>query len=236
MANRNPPLKIELTEDYTKVEYELNGLKTERIGDLSSLLDIFKSVDTSIVLPILPIGTRRFVKKGPTVNVITYHEEAIIENFQYYEDKIKIPAPKTLMLNQATELGDGKYRLVHTTFFPIKATYLNSDDIELFYWPFPNQEGIFKGTVCWGSDPNIAILRKSCDLFNLGSCYHIYFNAKANDDYKWNFDSPELSMPSYIRGQEKFPYERLKHTGKTMKDLMKMITTDTAPINRRNGF
>lgn len=222
-ASKKNPLKFEITEDYARVEYIENGVKTERVGDVTALLDVFKSMTTSYVSPILPMNCRRFIKNGNNVYVFMYYEEGIIKDFGYHNERVKIPFPKTIVMCHLTELGENKYRFVDSTFFPVKETYLNSDDIKLYFWPFPNQSTEFKGRTCWGNEPAIVSLRRNCELFNMSSIFHIYFQANANDDYGWRFRQVEHRMPDYIRDQEVFPYEKLNDTGQTMKSLMQLL-------------
>ncbi len=224
-GSKKKSIRLEIAEDWVKIEYENEGVKTERIGDINTLTDVFKSIETSIILPILPNNCRRLIKKGNQLFVFSYYEEGIIKDFKYFEEVLDIPVPKTIILNVVQDLGAEKYRLLDTTFFPIKDTYLNNDNIQLYYWPFPNQSPEFKGRVCWGNDPNIVSFRRSCDLFNLSSIYHLFFAAKGNDDYGWAFGTKEHKMPDYLRGAKEFPYHKLKETGHTMKSLINLLTT-----------
>lgn len=220
---KNKPISIELTEDFAKVVFDNNGLKSERICDLASLINILSSIDNIIALPILPFNCRRYIKKGSTVFLFLYYEEGVIQDFQYHKQKYKIPTPKTLVMLSLNDLGTGKYQLIATTFYALKDTYLNSDEISLYYWPFPNQSPSIRGTVCWGTDPSISQFKNSCDLFNMGSIYRIYFSANANDDYGWTFEHLETKMPDYIQNKDVFPYEKLRPVNKTIKDTIKDI-------------
>ncbi len=229
--SKQSPVKIELTEDYAKIEYSNNGVKMERIGDITQLMDVFKAIDTTIVLPILPNNCRGFIKKGNTVYLFLYYEEAVIDDFQYHDKKVKIPVPRTLLMITLNDLSNGRYSLRGSTFFPIVEPYLNSNDIDLYFWPFPNQSPTFRGEICWGNDPSIKMFRDGCDMFNVGSIYRLYFSARANDDYGWNCKDAGSShgtpMPDFFRNQEKFPYEKLKTTGFKLKALIKDLISGT---------
>jgi hypothetical protein len=228
--HKQAPLRIEVSEDYAKVEFDNNGIKTERISDLPALLDIFRAVDSSYISPILPFNCRRHIKKGSNVFVLTYHEEALIKEFKYYEQKVQIPVPRALLLTKLRDKGNGKFQFLNASFFALKDPYLNNDELDLYFWPFPNQYHAFNGDICWGSDPTILQFKQECDLFNMSAVYSIFFNAKGNDDYGWNIDSPVADllgtrMPFDLKNQDKFPYAKLKPTGKKLSALIKLLTS-----------
>lgn len=210
MASSSNALNIEIREDYAKISFDSNGITTEKITDLNSVLDVFKSIDSVFMLPILPNNCRRIFKKGSTVHLVFYYEEGIIEQFKYKTEVLTIPVPKTLLLVKCTEVSQNVYKFINSTFYAVKDTYLNSDDIDLFWWPFPNQSHYTQGTVCWGNDKSIGLFRKQCSLFNLGSIYSLFFNTVSNDDYGWNFIGRSSSMPDFLRGAVDFPYGELR--------------------------
>lgn len=224
--HKDSPMTIYLHEDYVKIVENKNGIKTEKVGDLGSFLSVLRSVDTSFATPILPMNCRGLYKNGSTVYVLMYFEKTIIEGFKYHNNTYKIPVPRTLVLCTLNDKGNNKYSFVTSTFFPIKEPYLNSQDIDLYFWPFPNQYAGWRGDICWGTEPAIQTFKRDCELFNMGSIYQIYFAANANDDYGWQLQGERaLSMPAWLSTATDFPNDKLRPHGRKLHDLIKEITT-----------
>lgn len=238
------PIHIEVSEDYAKIRFNHNGIITERVGDLNSILDVFKSVDSVDISDIFPPNTRRCIKVGNTVYLFMYYEEGVISDFKYYDQKIKIPVPKTLFMPTLSETGDGRYKFIHCSFFPLKETYLNSDSLQLHYWPFPNQSPEYRGRICWGNDPTIDLFRRGCSLFDMQAIFPLFFAARANDDYGWNINRTGETeseradrMPATLKNKDVFPYDNLKPIqGKTIAALIKdlMAGGNVLPANQWN--
>lgn len=229
-ATNEAPIDIQLYEDHARISQDINGMKSEKIVSIDTIVNVFKSLDTTINIPLLPLNCRKMIKKGQTVYVFMEYPEAVLKEFKYKAKKIKdLTVPKCMVVCTLNDLGNENYAFRSATFFAIKESILNNEDTELFWWPFSHQSHNYMGAVCWGTNPVIPTLSKSCSLFAMSSIYQMYFSSEFLDDYGFNFSDSSAGnatwapMPEYYKGDTPFPYDKLKPYELTMKKLIKKL-------------
>lgn len=225
-ATDKDPIHIELFEDYAKIFQNLGGLRNEKIVSIDTLTGVFKSLDQTINLPLLPLNCRKYLKKGQTVYMFLEYPEAVIDTFKHHRRAMKnLTIPRCLLCVRMTDHGNDQFSLQSTSFFALKEPMLNNEDVELYWWPFCHQYHAYMGDICWGTNKAIPDMKKSMTLFAASGIHNMFFSSDFTDDYGWNFNPSSSGIPDFYQAGKPFPYDKLKPHDLTLKKVIKRIMT-----------
>lgn len=210
---------IKLQNGVAELNYEKFGRKYSKMISINTLVDIFNS-EKGISTPLLPFGTRKFVRKNDEITL--YIEiPATTRRILYKNGSGKvifdgvIPMPWGIMKIALKETKDNKYSLLGSYIYALKRPLISEED-KIYHYPAPN---IFKeDSVCWGNLLD-SIIFDSIDQTSM--LIDTFFGSDYNTDLhpRINIYDRYEDLLRDLKNKTRFNYDCLVETGMTFADI-----------------